>query len=344
MLTPYKLNELVHYVHQNPDSINAQDANGATPLHKAVEFANNFKAIRFLHESGANVGAKDFAGNRPLHYALKINNNENNIRILLDNGANPLSKNNNGETSLHFAAGLGKKTEMEEFLKLGSTREHIDIADNIGSTALVRALYAKNNLIIAKLLENGANPLITNTKRETLLHIASRLGNGTALYIFFENDDLKKFVDVKDSRGRTPLMSAFLIPNNNHVISVLIKNGADKFKVDNDGCCLLNYAMSIDGNEFYVKKLLQYTPLSMVKALQGITKNDHYRELCDDWIQAYEPDWIEQQHQKEIDAWSAQIDKLPGNFNKNKSNLTNNSFIPIENSKGLIEVDSRSLR
>ena len=93
-------------------SLEARDAWGRTPLHRAANRYNRGPVTRALLDAGANVDARDEDGNTPLHWAANYNidlgdNSPRHagdaIRPLLEAGANPNATNAAGRTPWDLA-------------------------------------------------------------------------------------------------------------------------------------------------------------------------------------------------------------------------------------------------
>jgi ankyrin repeat protein len=128
-------------------------------------------------------------GATPLLRAAKSGDIEM-LRLLVDYGADPFAKMPNGTTALHFVAGLGWRdgspiapsydqgTEREAvesidyLLELGLA---IDAANEAGDTPLHAAISGRGSaMIIAHLLDRGADPLIENGRGQTPLAMSER--------------------------------------------------------------------------------------------------------------------------------------------------------------------------
>ena len=69
-------------------SVQVRDGEGATPLHRAVEF-NHQEAAQMLLDRGCPLDVSDTsAGDTVLHWAVRNGNNEL-LAVLLRKGANP---------------------------------------------------------------------------------------------------------------------------------------------------------------------------------------------------------------------------------------------------------------
>jgi len=130
-------------------------------------------------------------GATPLLRAAKSGDIEM-VRLLVEFGADPLAKMPNGTTALHFAAGLawrdgspiapsydqGTEEEAVETIDylLGRGID-VNVTNDAGDTPLHSAVSGrKSPLIVARLLERGADPLAGNAREQTPLAAAESRG------------------------------------------------------------------------------------------------------------------------------------------------------------------------
>ncbi|XP_074486915.1 85/88 kDa calcium-independent phospholipase A2 isoform X2 [Sebastes fasciatus] len=100
--------------------INARDASGQTPLHRACERGDSPCVKELLDESQARTDIKDRNGETPMHCAAKQDTPAI-IQVMcsrLCSGVNDL--NNNGETPLHVACRLGRVESVKALLGGGA--------------------------------------------------------------------------------------------------------------------------------------------------------------------------------------------------------------------------------
>jgi ankyrin repeat protein len=137
-------------------------------------------------------------GATPLLRAAKSGDIEM-VRLLVDYGADPFAKMPNGTTALHFVAGLGWRdgspiapsydqgTEPEAvetiayLLTLGLA---IDAVNEAGDTPLHAAISGRGSaMIIAQLLERGADPMIENGRGQSPLAMSERESESIAALV-----------------------------------------------------------------------------------------------------------------------------------------------------------------
>jgi ankyrin repeat protein len=95
-------------------NVNAQDADGDTPLHGAAQ-NGTVEIINLLLDKGANPNAKNKLGGTPLMWAAVFGNDDA-ARLLLKRGADPSLKDNDGITALGWAI-ENKRTSTVSLLR-----------------------------------------------------------------------------------------------------------------------------------------------------------------------------------------------------------------------------------
>lgn len=93
-------------------------------------------------------------------------------RVLLKRKANVSARDASGRTPLHYAAEKGNTQAVHDLLEFGAA---VDAQDDKGETPLFSAMTSElinkhNSVMIAALLDHGANPNLTNTFGESPLH------------------------------------------------------------------------------------------------------------------------------------------------------------------------------
>jgi ankyrin repeat protein len=126
-------------------------------------------------------------GATPLLRAAKSGDIEM-LRLLVEHGADPFAVMPNGATALHFVAGLGWRngSPAAPSYDQGTDAEAVETIDYLlglgleidgqnqgGDTPLLAAVSGRQSeLIIARLLERGANPLAENRRGQTAAAVA----------------------------------------------------------------------------------------------------------------------------------------------------------------------------
>lgn len=125
-------------------NLNAQDADGNTPLHQALKMSKkgNAHAMEGLIRSGADINLKNNEGKSPLHLAV-IQQNTNAISQLLNQSTlNPNQQDQSGSTVLHDLALLDtqRKPSLLKLLMKGDMSVDPNIPNNNGDTAVMFAI------------------------------------------------------------------------------------------------------------------------------------------------------------------------------------------------------------
>jgi ankyrin repeat protein len=145
-------------------------------------------------------------GATPLLRAAKSGDIEM-VRLLVEHGADPFATMPNGTTAMHFVAGLGWRNgspiapsydqgseeeavqTIDYLLELGVD---INVQNEAGDTPLHSAISGRGSeVIVAHLLERGADPLVENGRGETAATVAERSTEAIAALIgstTFETD------------------------------------------------------------------------------------------------------------------------------------------------------------
>ncbi len=152
-----------------PDSVDAKNAEGDTPLHVAADLEAHFPSMTqvttLLLEEGADPNAKNRNGDSPLHLAVT---SRPLVTILLEHGADARARNDFGETPLHRAAGANKPMVIRLLL---AHEADPNALDNAGETPLHDTNLWDRKAAVRILLEAGADPNIADMEGRTILHI-----------------------------------------------------------------------------------------------------------------------------------------------------------------------------
>ena len=184
-------------------------------------------------------------GNTALCYAAK--SSEECVELLLAAGADPSARSLTRSTPLHVAI-LNGCIEIAELL-LQQDGVQIDAADYSSSTPLHIASYTNNVRATMLLVLHSCSVEARNNQGQTALHAASSVDIATKL--ISSNADVNATTDL----GETPLH--FAARNGDiQVAELLIKNGADPFKVDKSNDTVLHEA-AMAGNEI-TRYMLKY--------------------------------------------------------------------------------------
>jgi ankyrin repeat protein len=234
--------------HANP---NIADQDGNMPLHLAAE-KGDIQSVSALLRQKAIVNIPNELGDTPLHLATE-NDHLETVALLLTQPylADPTLANvEDGYTPLHIAAKYGHKEILELFLSQLLPLNQIDINaldTQYGTTPLHLATQNGQQEVVKYLLQNGADPTITDNDRISPLHLGAQNGNLGIVELLLASvekltSDKKAYIDRLNEDHNTALHLAALqahIP----VIELLLQNGADIDIVDSAGYTALGLAI-----------------------------------------------------------------------------------------------------
>ncbi|KAK4191017.1 hypothetical protein QBC35DRAFT_488009 [Podospora australis] len=184
------LNALHYWIRENPglegvrlllqhgaDPRIVSDPHNETALHYFSKKGEDPGVLKLLLEAGADINAVETqAFFPPLHFLLYFRREAPSalLKAFIEHGADVNMENAISSRALHIAAALGQGRNLEILLE--STVEEIDDPDLHGTTALQDAIYQGSTECARILLENGADPEISDKLQRTSLHTAVRRG------------------------------------------------------------------------------------------------------------------------------------------------------------------------
>ena len=196
--------------------------------------------LRELLSRGASLETRSKAGATPLMLAA-VQGKQDTVEALLEKGANVNARNKIGSTALMYVAGRGHASIAKVLL---DKRADVNATDNQKDTAWRGAVYAGHQEIAQMLKAAGANDSMDALA-------AAAMGDLALVSDFVKTGG----ADVRDARGRTPLMKA-AGRGHTQVVSFLIDQGADvNAKTTSGWTSLLNAAK--EGQKDVVSILLQ---------------------------------------------------------------------------------------
>ena len=140
------------FVLVRPDLLDARDAHGNTPLHRAARGGDASVADALL-AAGADANAKDTEGGTPLHWAAD-GGDADVVKALLTAGADVNAKDAKGQTPLHWAAHWGRADVVKTLLTAGADANAKDARD---WTPLHQAAEGGDTSVVDALLTAGAD-------------------------------------------------------------------------------------------------------------------------------------------------------------------------------------------
>ena len=255
--------------------VNHVSSAGYTPLHIAVT-KNNTHLVTLLMDQNVHVNSRNSRRQTPLHIAAE-NAYEAIIQELLIRKADPNLKDELGNTSLYVSVQM-KQEKPRTQIKQGSSADTSDIKpyracsietvqaiighgadvnamNNRYQTALWLACSDGQNELAKTLLHTGADPNIANKDGESSLH--------SAIYGYCNTNVLKEIIDhgahVNAARndGATALVLACSTAKS-HLVTLLLKVGADPNIADADGDTSLQCAITAECSKGTLQEIIGY--------------------------------------------------------------------------------------
>lgn len=157
--------ELVKMLLTRGASPQIQEMYGRNAYHEAAE-SGNIELITLIRSAGGNPLSRDTHGRTPL--SLVLNKSDETIKAVLGNDINLADS--DGNTPIHIA--INCKASYEKIVLLQSLGYPVNRRNSLGVTPLTLAV--KNNQIdIAKaLIENGADPFLTDNLGDCAVSLA----------------------------------------------------------------------------------------------------------------------------------------------------------------------------
>ncbi|XP_023314785.1 ankyrin-3-like [Trichogramma pretiosum] len=183
----YNRTRLAEWLMRNGANRNSTNAKGETPLHVACK---HYPA-RHLVSAFSRVNARDKEGNTPLHLALD-NGLIDTIESLLRNGADPNLSNAEGRTPLHVACDRVVKDDslIDLFFKVNDELNRtvrVDARDDKGNTALQLAVENVFPSAVDVLLNRGADLTEFVFPSATCLIDKFRARVSSIFYVWYES-------------------------------------------------------------------------------------------------------------------------------------------------------------
>ncbi|XP_034944088.1 ankyrin-3-like [Chelonus insularis] len=185
---------------------------GNSLLHKMIENKYDPECIKMLLKLNFPVNILNRNGLTPLLLACKTYsaNQLKTIEILLQYNADVNSPDNNFMTPLHIGCGDENRKQLQTFSENGV--DHFDInpeaVNKSGWTPLFVACSFGDIAAVKCLLENHANPIVTDRDGETALHFICASQSETALQIIQLLLKHNANIEALNKSGWTPLFMA----------------------------------------------------------------------------------------------------------------------------------------
>jgi hypothetical protein len=186
---------------------NAQDEDGATPLHLA-SYRGRVEFARTLLNRGAAANLIDSQGRTPLHCVALcryLYSQDDGIRVaqlLMERGADANAPDEDKRTPLHLASYHGKVEIARVLLDGGASVNSMGDQGRAPLHLVANGYSGDNDVLVAQLLlERGADVNAPDDADQTPLHLASNNGRIKMVLVLLNAD---ANASAKDAQGQTP--------------------------------------------------------------------------------------------------------------------------------------------
>jgi E3 ubiquitin-protein ligase mind-bomb len=235
--------------------INAQDEEGLSALHWAIQCKSKTAVKELLKHKDVDVNVKDKDNFTPLHSATLWSNIPIDLfRTILEKSTNVNAQAQNGHTALRLALRKENETAVKELLKHKDV--DVNLKNNKNQTALHFAAEWKDMPIdlFRIVLEKSADFNAQDEDGRTALHVAIHCESKTAVKELLKHMD----VDVKDKDNFTPL---YLASGWNNIpidlFRIILEKTSNINAQDEEGLSALHWAI-LNKSETAVKELLKH--------------------------------------------------------------------------------------
>ncbi|PAA51187.1 hypothetical protein BOX15_Mlig025588g2 [Macrostomum lignano] len=162
--------ELCNLLLEHRADVNWTGENGKTCLMQ-VSYKGKPEVVQWLLDNGASVSMRDRKGMSALHYAADGEQLDT-LRLLLTAKADPHARDNLGCTALIRCAMLKNNGNSAVAVILLGAGARVYDTDSSGQTALFHCAINRHEKMASVLLDNGADPLATNSQGVSPLKVA----------------------------------------------------------------------------------------------------------------------------------------------------------------------------
>jgi len=187
---------------QNPGALQERDSHdGATAAHWAA-LMGNLELLTWLADASAPVDLPiESSGMAPVHWA-STRGHVDVVRFLLKRGVEIDAQDGKLTTPLAIAAQYDHTLLV---FTLVQSRANIQLLDHCEDSALHWAAYKGNQQSVALLHYLGLPADKADSYGSTPLHLATAQGCSTVVEYLLESSEVANLIQLKDSKGRTPL-------------------------------------------------------------------------------------------------------------------------------------------
>ncbi|KAL4635179.1 transient receptor potential cation channel subfamily A member 1-like [Arapaima gigas] len=210
-----------------------------SPLHLAICLQHNSLVELLLSHSSTDVNLEGDLGNTPVMLACSMDNCEA-LTMLFGSGANMCQQNKLGHFAIHAAAFAGAKRAMEVILKKGEeigypVEMQINYLDKSNSSPLHLAVHGGNLEVIKFCISKGAKIDLQQCDKSTALHFACTQGAIEAVRLMLSTySRVEDIINITDGANQTPLHRAMIF-DHVELAELLISKGADINSIDCKG-------------------------------------------------------------------------------------------------------------
>ena len=228
------------------------DEEGFSCLHAAVDGYCSKDTLQTLINHGAHINATRKDGTNALLRACKTGQSES-VRFLVEAGADVNIAKPGVDTCLHAA--VYGKCSKEALQKITEQGTNVNALNNRGETALLLACKSAQAESVKLLLENGADPNISDANDYTCLH-AAVLGRCTNLTLQ-EIITHHRRLDAKDTKGKTALWLACAYRQHD-AVKLLLEAGSNPNIADNEDVTCLQAAVFAGRSKTIIQGIINH--------------------------------------------------------------------------------------
>ena len=229
------------------------DEEGFSCIHAAIDGQCSTDILQALIHHGAHIDAARKDGTNAFLRACKTGQSES-VRFLVEAGADVSITKPDGSTCLHIAVKgeCCREALQKIFMK---NLINVNAANKKGETALLLACLSAQARTVNLLLQEGADPNISDTRGYTSLHAAvyGCCGNETLQEII--NHEVQ--LDCQDNHGKTALMLACSYRQQDSV-RILMKAGFNPYIRDDDGDTCLHAAITGGCSKKIIQRIIDH--------------------------------------------------------------------------------------
>jgi len=250
--------QAVHLLIEKHANVNAREADGTAPLHRAAR-VDDLGLVQLLLRSGADVNVSNRYGVTPLMLAA-TNGSQPVVEALLKAGADANAALPEGETVLMTAARTGNPAVLQALIARGAS---VNAPENwLGETALMWAAAENHADAVRVLAEHGADLNVQSSPTKYARPVGGQTllprGGFTALMYAARQNSIEAArvliaagadLDRGEADGETALILS-IINAHHDLAAMLIESGADPSRADITGMGPLYAAVDINTLQF----------------------------------------------------------------------------------------------